>query len=161
MKQQTGFTLIELIVVIVILGILAATAAPKFIDLKYDAELATARATAGAISSATAMNYGKAAVKNFANPGTNGWYAITSCGDVVKNAKDLLQDERIITANNQQNPSAYVFANATTTGAVTTCQDAGSTIDCQLTAKAGATTFKQGDEVIAKVTCTGPGITTP
>ncbi len=37
MKNEKGFTLIELIMVIVILGILAATAVPKFIDLKGDA----------------------------------------------------------------------------------------------------------------------------
>ena len=38
MQKQKGFTLIELVVVIVILGVLAATAAPKFIDLTDDAE---------------------------------------------------------------------------------------------------------------------------
>ena len=38
MKKQNGFTLIELVVVIVILGILAATALPKFVDLSGEAE---------------------------------------------------------------------------------------------------------------------------
>ena len=55
MNKQQGFTLIELVMVIVILGILAAFAVPRFADITTDARTATVRALTGSVRSASAL----------------------------------------------------------------------------------------------------------
>ncbi|CAH1218180.1 MSHA pilin protein MshA [Vibrio harveyi] len=62
MKRQGGFTLIELVVVIVILGILAVTAAPRFLNLQDDARDSALDGLKGAMAGAAGITYGKAAV---------------------------------------------------------------------------------------------------
>lgn len=63
-KSQEGFTLIELVIVIVILGILSAIALPKFVDLGGDARVAAMKSVEGSMRAANAIIYAKAATGN-------------------------------------------------------------------------------------------------
>ncbi len=63
MKKNAGFTLIELVIVIIVLGILAATAVPKFINLQDDAKVSALKGAEAAVHSAANIVYSKAAIK--------------------------------------------------------------------------------------------------
>jgi MSHA pilin protein MshA len=62
MKRNAGFTLIELVIVIIVLGILAATAVPKFINLQDDAKEAAMKGVESALHSAANIVYSKSAI---------------------------------------------------------------------------------------------------
>lgn len=80
MKRQQGFTLIELVVVIIILGILAVTAAPKFINLQSDARASAIQGMKGAIQGANSLVYSKAALLGIESQPTG---SVDVLGDTV------------------------------------------------------------------------------
>ncbi|PVX16261.1 MSHA biogenesis protein MshA [Vibrio cholerae] len=125
MKRQGGFTLIELVVVIVILGILAVTAAPRFLNLQGDARQASLQGLKGAIDGAAGIVYGRAAILGRETSSSAvdvdgistifGYPRATPAGigaAVVGLSSDWLQVSPAIVADNIQ----YTFKGQTTTG---------------------------------------------
>lgn len=131
-NEQQGFTLIELVVVIVILGILAATALPKFVDFSGEAEQAAVKGVAGAISSAGAINYGKVKAGGTGVSITDGTDACAGASNSVYAGRtSLLSGSVSLVTGTPGTTDEYKIAAAS--GACS----AGATITCTITSKGG------------------------
>lgn len=121
-SSQTGFTLIELVVVIVLLGIVGAVATARFQDLGTTAADAVEEGVAAELASASAINYGQALATGAATVAISGTVA---CATVTPNLMQSLALPADITV---------------TDGADVTCTGAGDTVVCNVAHASGSAT---------------------
>lgn len=155
-KSQGGFTLIELVVVIVLLGILGVTALGRFQDLSGNAEAAAISGVVSEISAAAAINYSAGIVTgtNAVNINSTSGADIIANGSVdaclVANLGNLLQ--------NGSFPTGYFTAPNTTANCGATGAGAGSTFNCTVANDSngnGQYDTTDTPTAVATIICTG------
>jgi prepilin-type N-terminal cleavage/methylation domain-containing protein len=121
-RRSSGFTLLELVVVVAVIGVLAAVAAPRLIDVGADARLAQLTTTAKTTSSLSAANYSARAAGGAGSTEATDLASCADAADVWLDSEGGMPVNAVVSAN-------ILYTDASTQGSGTT---AGETETCYL-----------------------------